>query len=156
MNFNVISTALGRHRTLGYYCGGSYNSQCRRDQEQRGGAGLSREPRREKRAQERSRGGRWSWTLKSKEVELDSQESPGEIKRREVELGPQESPAEIKSREVELDSQESPGEIKRKEVELDSQESPGEIKSREVELDSQDSPGEIKRKEVEERSRAGR
>ena len=38
-------------------------------------------------------------------MELDSQESPGEIKS---------------SREVELDSQESPGEIKRREVELDS------------------------------------
>ena len=38
-------------------------------------------------------------------MELDSQESPGEIKS---------------SREVELDSQESPGEIKRREVELGS------------------------------------
>ena len=39
-------------------------------------------------------------------MELDSQESPGEIKRREVELDSQESPGEIKRREVELDSQE--------------------------------------------------
>ena len=41
-------------------------------------------------------------------MELDSQESPGEIKSREVELDSQESPGEIKSREVELDSQDSP------------------------------------------------
>ena len=39
-------------------------------------------------------------------MELDPQESPGEIKSREVELDPQESPEEIKSREVELDPQE--------------------------------------------------
>ena len=37
-------------------------------------------------------------------MELDPQESPGEIKRIEVELDPQESPGEIKSREVELGS----------------------------------------------------
>ena len=44
---------------------------------------------------------------------------PGEIKRREVVLDPQESPGEIKSREmVPLDPQESPGEIKRKDVDL--------------------------------------
>ena len=69
-------------------------------------------------------------------MELDPQESPGEIKNREVELDPQESPGEIKNREVELDPQESPGEIKSREVELDPQESPGEIKNREVELGS--------------------
>ena len=34
-------------------------------------------------------------------MELDPQESPGEIKRREVELDPQESPEEMKSREME-------------------------------------------------------
>ena len=33
-------------------------------------------------------------------MELDSQESPGEIKANEVELDSQESPGEIKSREV--------------------------------------------------------
>ena len=82
-------------------------------------------------------------------MELDPQESPGEIKRTEVELDPQESPGEIKSKEVELDPQESPGEIKSREVELDPQESPGEIKRTEVELDPQESPGEIKNKEVE-------
>ena len=39
-------------------------------------------------------------------MELDPQESPGEIKSsREVELDPQESPGDIKSREVELGSQ---------------------------------------------------
>ena len=42
-----------------------------------------------------------------------------EIKRREVVLDPQESPGEIKSREMgPLDPQESPGEIKRKDVDL--------------------------------------
>ena len=39
-----------------------------------------------------------SWTLKKK---LDSLAGPGEIKRREVVLDPQVSPEEIKSREVE-------------------------------------------------------
>ena len=68
-------------------------------------------------------------------MELDSQESPREIKGREVELDSQESPREIKGREVELDSQESPREIKGREMELDSQGSPGDIKGREVELD---------------------
>ena len=38
-------------------------------------------------------------------MELDPQESPGEIKRREVELDPQESPGEVKRREVELGSE---------------------------------------------------
>ena len=37
-------------------------------------------------------------------MELDPQESPGEIMSREVALDPQESPGEIKSREVELGS----------------------------------------------------
>ena len=50
-------------------------------------------------------------------MELDPQESPGEIKRREVVLDPQESPSEIKRREVVLDPQESPGEIKSRGVE---------------------------------------
>ena len=89
------------------------------------------------RVQARSRGGRWSWTLKKVQRE---------IKRRVVELDSQDSPGEIKRREVELDSQESPGEIKRRVVELDSQDSPGEIKRREVELDSQENPGEIQEK----------
>ena len=40
-----------------------------------------------------------SWTLMKK---LDTFGGPGEIKRREVVLDPQESPEEIKSREVEL------------------------------------------------------
>ena len=81
---------------------------------------------------------------------------PGEIKRREVELDPQESPGEIKRRGVDLgfhkragQSCAGPGGIKRREVELDPQESPGEIKSREVELGPQESPGEIKSREVE-------
>ena len=42
--------------------------------------------------------------LRAGEVELDSQENPGEIKSREVELDSQENPGEIKSREVELGS----------------------------------------------------
>ena len=45
----------------------------------------------------RSRGGRWSWTLKlakRKEMVLDSKVSPEEIKRREVELDPQVSQEE--------------------------------------------------------------
>ena len=50
-------------------------------------------------------------------MELDPQESPGEMKSREVELDPQESPGEMKSREVELDPQESPGEMKSRETE---------------------------------------
>ena len=63
-------------------------------------------------------------------MELDLQESPGEIKR-----------VQERSRESRGD-QESPGEIKRvqersRESRRD-QESPGEIKSREVELDSQE------------------
>ena len=37
-------------------------------------------------------------------MELDPQESPGNIKRKEVQLDPQESPGEIQSREVELGS----------------------------------------------------
>ena len=106
----------------------------RRDQEEGGGVGPSRESPGE---------------IKRSEVELDSQESPGEIKRREAELDSRDSPGEIKRREVELDSRDSPGEIKRREVALDSRDSPGEIKRREVELDSRDSPGEIKRREVE-------
>ena len=40
-----------------------------------------------------------SWTLRKKS---DTFAGPGEIKRREVVLDPQESPEEIKSREVEL------------------------------------------------------
>ena len=52
-----------------------------------------------------------------------------------MELDSQDSPGEIKKKKVELDSQESPGEIKKK-VELDSQESLGEIKNREAEQDS--------------------
>ena len=69
--------------------------------------------------------------IKRREVELDSQESSGEIKKgrwswtlkraqvrsragTEVELDPQESSGEIKSREVELDPQESSGGIKSK------------------------------------------
>ena len=80
-------------------------------------------------------------------MELDSQESPGEIKSREDTLDSQESPGEIKSMEDTLDSQDSPGEIKSREDTLDSQESPGEIKSREDALDSQESPGEIKSRE---------
>ena len=65
----------------------------RRDQEEGAGDGLSREPQERsrggrwswtlKRAQERSRGGRWSWTL------------PGEIKRREVELDSQEDSQQL-------------------------------------------------------------
>ena len=43
-----------------------------------------------------------SWTLMKK---LDTFAGPGEIKRREVVLDPQESPEEIKSREVELGSE---------------------------------------------------
>ena len=42
-----------------------------------------------------------SWTLTKK---LDVSAGPGEVKRREVVLDPQESPEEIKSREVELGS----------------------------------------------------
>ena len=48
----------------------------------------------------------------SREVELDSQASSGEIKSLEVELDSQASSGEIKSLEVELDSQENPGDIK--------------------------------------------
>ena len=40
-----------------------------------------------------------SWTLKKR---LDTFAGPGEIKRREVVLDPQVSPEDIKSREVEL------------------------------------------------------
>ena len=36
-------------------------------------------------------------------MELDSQDSPGEIKKREAELDSQDSPGEIKKREVEQD-----------------------------------------------------
>ena len=43
-----------------------------------------------------------SWTLTKK---LDSFAGPGEIKRREVVLDPQDIPEEIKSREVELGSE---------------------------------------------------
>ena len=85
------------------------------------------------------RAGMWCWALKR------AQERSGNIKSREVELDPQESPEEIKRNEVELDPQESPGELKSREVELDSQErwswtqeSPGETKSRVVDLDSQE------------------
>ena len=69
---------------------------------------------------------------------------------REVELDPQVSPKEIKNREVELDPQVSPEEIKRREVELDPQVSPEEIKRREVVLDPQVSPA------AQKRSRGGR
>ena len=57
-------------------------------------------------------------------MELDPQESPGEIKRRGVDLGFHKRAGQ---------SCAGPGGIKRREVELDPQESPGEIKSREVE-----------------------
>ena len=83
--------------------------------------------------------------IKSREVELDSQESPGEkrepgeIKRREVELGLQESPGEIKRRGGAGPSREPSRD--QKQGELDPQESPAEIKSREVELDSQEEGG---------------
>ena len=92
---------------------------------------------------------RESKIIKSRDVELDLQESPEEIKSREVELDPQVSPEEIKSREVALDLQESPEEIKNLEVELDLQESPEEIKNLDVELDLQQSPEEVKSREVE-------
>ena len=74
------------------------DSRARRDQEQGGGAGLSRESRR---AEEQGGGAglsREPGEIKSREVELDSQESPEELKSREVERGSQESPGEMRSR----------------------------------------------------------
>ena len=96
-----------------------------RDQEQGGGAGPSREPMRDqeqgggagpsgeiksreveldpqersragrwswtlRRAQERSRAGRWSWTLRRDQEQGGGAGPSGEIKSREVELDPQE------------------------------------------------------------------
>ena len=54
------------------------------------------------RVQARSRGGRWAGLSRRK---LDPFAGLGEMKRREVVLDPQESPEEIKSRKVELGSE---------------------------------------------------
>ena len=67
------------------------------------------------RVQASSRGGRWCWTLKraqedikSREVELNPQESPGRDQEEGGGAGPSREPEEIKRREMELDPQESP------------------------------------------------
>ena len=83
------------------------------------------------------------WTLTKK---LDTFAGLGQIKKREVELDPQVSPEELKSREVHH-PQVSPEELKSREVHHP-QVSPEELKSREVHH-PQVSPEEVKSREVE-------